>query len=85
MTLLAMLLVATCAVKWWADRFATLMVLTLINFTKGPPMNQFDASSKADVFIKLMLQHQPNIFGSAPLNGVDQAKQVAQSLAEFRK
>nr|WP_319566245.1 hypothetical protein [uncultured Rhodoferax sp.] len=48
-------------------------------------MNEFDSASKADVFIKLMLQYQPNLFGSAPLHGVDQAKQVAQSLAEFRK
>jgi hypothetical protein len=47
-------------------------------------MTNSEATYRAEEFIKLMLQYQPNLFGSSPLNGVEQAKQVAQALAALR-
>lgn len=49
-------------------------------------MNKDVAQGKADDFIRLMLQHQQNLFGlnSSPLIDVEKAKKAAQSLAVFR-
>ena len=48
-------------------------------------MNDPLAVSKADEFIRLILQHQPDLFGAYhPLTAEDKAKRVAQSLAALR-
>ena len=48
-------------------------------------MEQNVAIFKADEFIKLMLQHQPNLFGtSPPLYSEENSKKAAQALAIFR-
>lgn len=47
-------------------------------------MDESTAAFKADEFIKLMLQHQPALFGSTPLSEVESARRVAQSLAALR-
>ena len=49
-------------------------------------MQPDQAVFKAEEFIKLMIQHQPNLFGlnNAPVGTPEQAKKVAASLAELR-
>lgn len=49
-------------------------------------MEEKFAVTKADDLIKLMIQHQPNLFGTtvSPLSEVDRAKKAAQSLAALR-
>lgn len=47
-------------------------------------MTELDATERADAFIKLMLQHQVNLWGWSPLADADQAKKAAQSLAALR-
>jgi len=49
-------------------------------------MKEVDATYKADEFIKLMISHQPNLFGmnTAPLLDSENSKTAAQSLAVFR-
>lgn len=47
-------------------------------------MLEVNAANKADEFIKLVLQHQPDAFGTYPLQDQNQAKKVAQSLAALR-
>jgi hypothetical protein len=42
------------------------------------------AAGKADDFIRLMLQHQMNLFGSAPLNDPENAQSAAKALAALR-
>lgn len=47
-------------------------------------MREIDAASRADEFIRLILQHQENLFGFAPLNDAENAKSAAQALAALR-
>jgi hypothetical protein len=47
-------------------------------------MKEDSAMYKADEFIKLALQYQPGLFGTAPLHDAQKAKQAAQSLAALR-
>lgn len=45
---------------------------------------EIDAVKQADDFIKLILQHQPGLFGSYPLAHTEGAKEAAQALAALR-
>jgi len=47
-------------------------------------MEESTAAFKADEFIKLMLQHQQNLWGWSPAADEEQAKQAAKSLAALR-
>jgi hypothetical protein len=47
-------------------------------------MRDVDATVKAGDFIKLILQHQPELFGSAPLLDTNSAKRMAHAIASLR-
>lgn len=48
-------------------------------------MEDKSAAIRADDFIKLILQHQPSVFGVYhPLTAEDRARKVAQSIAALR-
>lgn len=69
----------------WKARFATLMVLRHINFTKGLSMKDESARIKADHLMELLITHQPNLFGHR--EGVleePSAKKLAQGIAALR-
>lgn len=51
---------------------------------KGNPMTESEATYKADEFVKLMIQHQANLFGSYPLDSPEGSKKAAQALAALR-
>jgi hypothetical protein len=48
-------------------------------------MDKDAADFKADEFIKLILQREENLFGTAALNTEAKAKAAAQFLATFRQ
>ena len=48
-------------------------------------MIKSDAESLASECIKLLLQHQPDVFGKSPCSYQENAIQAAQALAAFRK
>lgn len=45
---------------------------------------EIDAAKQADDFIKLILQHQPGLLGSAQISTVGRAEETARALAAFR-
>jgi hypothetical protein len=45
---------------------------------------EIDAATQANDLIKLILQHQPGLFGSAPVSNSDRAQETARALAAFR-
>lgn len=47
-------------------------------------MQEVHAADLANNLIKLMVQHQQNLFGSAPANCAENAKTTAQALAALR-
>lgn len=48
-------------------------------------MQEVNAASKADEFIKLIIQHHPSAFGShVPLSNEEEAKKAAQAIAKLR-
>ena len=51
---------------------------------KGIPMQEVNAATRTDEFIKLMIAHQPALFGTSPLDSAENSKKVAQSLATLR-
>jgi len=47
-------------------------------------MQPMDATNKSEELIKIILQHQPGLFGTTPLCTEESARQAAQSLAALR-